>query len=129
METDEETLPPGGAAAEDLSVFPTVQAARSLLQTIRPFDQNITEDDVKWNIRGGIVAISDNQDERILYGQMRVLDALFHRVTVKAMKSPQPESDGVNYVDDERLVLALRAQHQCRQTLDSIRARRPPPKK
>ncbi len=122
-------LPPMGVApVEDLSVLPVAQAARSLAQCIRPFDQNITLDEVAWSLRSGLaIRGTDWEDEEILYGHARVLDSMFHRLVVKGLQkvtyynSKPPEiDDAYTYIDDARIDLALRAPNQCRMALAGL---------
>lgn len=63
----------------------------------------------------------DQFHEETLARQAQVLDALFHRLVVKALTSPyKGRADDPAYVDNDRLDLALRAQRQCRNTVGTI---------
>src|SRR5262249_50707114 len=64
---------------------------------------------------------NDAAGESLMFNQAQVLDSLFHRMTITAMQGHDEQNALVrDYVTNKRLDIVLRAQKQCRSTLQAI---------
>lgn len=95
-------------------------AAQSLRACFFPFNPDMPLSAVKDALESA--RDQDKDGQTLLDTQTRVLDSLFHRLITRAL-NPTRNMDGTpqNYVNGEYMDLALRAQKQCRTTLDALR--------
>jgi hypothetical protein len=95
----------------------TTQAAHGMAAIGQMFARDLTAQDMLDSLR---VALSQDGDgEAMLFNQAQVLDTLFHRLTVNALSGVDDDGQPVpDYVDIERVNLLLRAQKQCRTTIE-----------
>jgi hypothetical protein len=97
----------------------TRHAAHSLKAIGQVISQNLTANDMLEMLRASLA--TDASGAAMLFTQAQVLDALFHRLTMKALsgadEAGQPLPD---YVHEGQVHLALRTQKQCRSTVEAL---------
>ncbi len=99
----------------------TQMATECLTRCALPFDGGLTAADMKAALEDSLVPDADQS--AMLARQAQLLDALFYRLLVKGLTSPRwSMGDGTDYVDDDRVNLALRSQKQCRSTVETLAA-------
>jgi len=99
---------------------PMRMAAESISRCLLPYDKAVTAASMRALLEDALAA--DGPDDDILFYQAQVLDALFHRLAVSALTAPTwNKGNNPDYLDDSRVFLALRAQKQCRVTLETLR--------
>lgn len=115
---------PGQAIARAL-LRPTINAASTLKQIIRERD-SVSLGDLIGELAAQCDAVNANQLDRaagMLTAQAHTLDALFHRLARRAALNEGEYLDAA----DQYYRLALRAQSQCRATLESLALIKNPP--
>lgn len=96
-----------------------LMASQNLAHCAAPFDESLTPAAMRAALER--VLIVDGEGRDTLFMQAQLLDALFYRLTAKALTATDGAGAPVaDYVNDARIDLALRAQRQCRTTFDSL---------
>ena len=101
---------------------PLAQAARSLEQATRPFGDPLGINDITRELELSFESGADS--ELLLYTQARLLDAMFKRILLRDMHSVFADKNGVPFLQDEKVTMALRSQRQARQTVEALEAQR-----
>ena len=109
MDEDTPPLNPPSTTPSPQSSIPEQQAAQSIMECNRPFNADISVDQMLVELHEAFT--SDGDCEQLLFMQSRVLDALFARLISRAMTGVDENGDPViDYIDSQNINLALRAQ-------------------
>lgn len=117
--TDDTQNPRGTDLTPTLPHNQTPFAADSMAAIAQQFAKELTASDMLDVLQSSLRG--DREGAGMMFAQSRVLDMLFHRLTLKAMSGVDDKGDPIkNYVEQETLHLALRAQKQCRTTVEAL---------
>ncbi len=123
--TYDDTLPNSSPAplttdtAPDLVHANTPLAAQGMAAIAKQFSKELTAVDMLDVLQSSFR--NDHEGAGMMFTQSQVLDALFHRLTLKAMSGVDDKGAPIsNYVEEEVLDLALKAQKQCRVTVEAL---------
>lgn len=123
--TDNDTPPNSSPAplttdtAPDLVHANTPLAAQGMAAIAKQFSKELTAIDMLDVLQSSFR--NDHEGAGMMFTQSQVLDALFHRLTLKAMSGVDDKGAPIpNYVEEEVLDLALKAQKQCRVTMEAL---------
>ena len=106
--------PEGGPQHPDMD-----RAAASMQAVSQGFHEDITAHDALEILRTALR--TDREGEGVLFTQVQLLDGLFHRVMINALTAIDHEDKAKSdLANDRRLTMALRAQNQCRNTLNAM---------
>ena len=126
--TNEETQPlEGGRKEGEGQVLPPPppplrEAARSLEALNRPSSTEAGLTALMADLERSLESGADCTG--MLYTQARVLDALFKRIVMRDIHSNYKFEDGVPRLKDDQINFALRAQKQCRATIEALEKNR-----
>lgn len=97
----------------------TTHAAHSLQAIGQVISQTLTAGDMLDMLRSALA--TDKKGTAMLFTQAQVLDALFHRLTMKALSGTDDKGQPLrDYVHEGQIHLALRTQKQCRTTVEAM---------
>lgn len=106
-------------AAPDLTHANTPLAAQGMAAIAQQFSKELTATDMLSVLQSSFR--NDHEGAGMMFTQSQVLDALFHRLTLKAMSGVDDKGNPIrNYVEERTLELALRTQKQCRTTMEAL---------